>query len=242
MHPRLVPTALAFVLLLAACTRPALAGVLQPMLPLEIGNHWEYRSVGGAVQVETITGTRTVLGREVFVKTYSFGPDAGVDNWWQTGPGGEVLLAGFDRHDGFSLGYDPPITMCGGSPTPGDAWTTHVVAYDMTDPSNHLEFDITFRALEVVSLSVPAGTFSSVGVGQDLPPVAKAFLAARGLALDGRRASAASKGATPTPTDWFSAGVGEVQYTSSDLFQLVGYGNPTPALQTTWGGLKRLYH
>jgi hypothetical protein len=120
-------------------------------------------------------------------------------------------------------------------------WSTHVVAYDMSNLSVYAEFDITFVALEVVSLSVPAGTFPSVGVGQGPPPTAKAFLDAHGITLDGRRATAASKGAPPAATDWFSAGVGEVQYASSDFFQLVGYGNPTAALQTTWGGLKRLY-
>jgi hypothetical protein len=236
-----VPAALALSAVLLSCALPVLAGVLPPMLPLEIGNHWEYQSLGGDHQVETITGTATVLGRAVFVKHYAEGLNAGLENWWRIGPGGDVQLAGFDRHDGFSLGYDPPLTFCGASPVLGDLWPTHVVAYDMATMAVYAEFDITFSALEDVSLSVPAGTFPSIGVGQVLAKAANPVLALRGLALDGRQLKTTPNTIASDATDWFSAGVGEVQYRSGDTYLLVSYGYPTPTLTTSWGALKRTY-
>ena len=146
--------------------RAVLAAPL-PMLPLEVGNHWDYIGASGAHQVETITGTQTVLGRTVFVKSYAEGLDAGLENFWLTGPSGEVLLAGFNSPGfGYALAYDPPITICGNAPSVGDTWTTHTTVYNLADMSVFTVLDITFGALEAVSLSVPAGTFPCIGVGQ----------------------------------------------------------------------------
>ena len=123
---------------LAACAlfaRCAAAATL-PLLPLDIGNHWEYVGALGTVDAEAITGTRVILGRTVTVKSYLQGPNAGLQNWWLTGPNGEVMLAGFDSPSAtFTLGYEPPITMCGGAPALGDSWLTHVVAYDLAKNS-----------------------------------------------------------------------------------------------------------
>ena len=242
MTPTRFPGSLALAALLALPARAALAGVMPtPMMPLDIGTQWEYASVSGVHEIETITGTRVVLGRTVFVKSFSSGPDNGIENWWQTGPAGEVLLAGFDRHDGFTLGYDPPITLCGGTPTLGDLWPTHIIMYDMATMNVVGEYDFTFGALEDVSLTVPAGTFHCYGVGQVVPVTAKAILGARGLTLDGRRAATGPGAAASSATDWFSSGVGAVQTVSSDLFQLVSFSRPTPTLTSSWGRLKQLY-
>jgi hypothetical protein len=35
--------------------------------------------------------------------------------------------------------------------------------------------------------------------------------------------------------------VGVVQYNTSDLYQLVGFGQPTATLASSWGAIKRLY-
>jgi hypothetical protein len=229
--------------LLALCAVPAAAGPL-PLLPLEIGDHWIYFGASGVHQVETITGTRTLLGRTVFVKSYTEGPDAGLENFWFTGPNGEVMLAGFDAAGpGLALAYDPPITVSGGAPSVGDTWTTQTTAYNLADLSVFEAFGITFGALEAVTLSVPAGTFDCIGVGQ--VPFTKSPAGARmagiGLALDGRRVALTRSGSSTNTTDWFSPGVGVVQYLAADTFQLAGYGNSTPALATGWGALKVLY-
>ena len=243
MQLRTVLIALAACALIARVAVPASAAATPPLLPLEIGNHWEYLSASGTVYAEAITGTRVVLGRTVTVKSYLAGPDAGLQNWWLTGPNGEVLLAGADRPDaGVLWAYEPPITYCGGSPALGASWLTHVVAYDLLTSGVFAEFDITFVVIEDVTLTVPAGTFPSFGVGQIVAGNVAPLASSRGFTLDGRLASSALKATASTASDWFSPGVGVVQlFTNSELFRLTGYGNPTPARTTSWGMLKQLY-
>jgi hypothetical protein len=240
MKARITLGVLAATFLLASGLRPAVASAA-PMMPLEVGNRWEYGSVSGGHQVETITDTLAVLGRTVFVRHYAESPDAGLENWWLTGPGGEILLAGFDRHDGNSFAYDPPIVMCGGAPTLGDLWPSHVVVYEMPGMTVFQELDITMSALDDVMLSVPAGTFHSFGIGQVALASGKTLLADRGLSLDGRRAGAGPKTTASIVTDWYSADIGLVQYFYLELYQLVSFTGPTPTLATSWGRLKALY-
>ena len=131
LRPALIALAACAVIARCAVSQSA-AAATPPLLPLEIGNRWEYLGASGTVYTEAITGTRVILGRTVTVKSYLAGPDAGLQNWWLTGPNGEVLLAGADRPDAAVLwAYEPPITYCGGSPALGDSWLTHVVAYDL---------------------------------------------------------------------------------------------------------------
>jgi len=234
----------ACIFLLALRAVPAAVAAPPSMLPLEVGNYWNYLSASGAHQVETITGTRTVLGRTVFVKSYAEGINAGLENFWLTGPSGEVLLAGFHRPgDGYAPAYEPPITVCGSAPSVGDKWTTHTTAYNLADTSLVAVFDITYGALEEVSLSVPAGTFPCIGVGQ-VPfatSPASARLTSRGLTLDGRQVAATRSASATNASDWYSLGIGEVQYVVGDTFQLAGYGTPTPAQSMSIGQLKAKY-
>ena len=232
------------ILLLALRTAPAAVAAPPPMLPLEVGNYWSYLGASGAHQVEIITGTQTVRGRTVFVKSYAEGIDAGLENFWLLGPDGEVLLAGFNRTgDGYAIAYEPPITICGGAPSVGDTWTTHTTAYNWPDTSVVTVFDITYGALEEVSLGVPAGTFPCIGVGQVAfaTSLASAGLASRGLTLDGRQVAATRSAAANNASDWYSPGVGEVQYIANDTFRLAGYGNTTPVLGISMGQLKAKY-
>ena len=244
MKRSLVIPALAAAALLSLRAAPAAGADQAPFMPLEVGRYWEYAGISGAHQVETITGTRTILGRTVFVKSYAEGLDAGLQNFWLTGPDGEVLLAGFDTatHD-LALAYDPPITFCGGAPSLGDVWITHVTVYNIADLSLFDTFDIAYSALELPMLSVPAGAFDCVGVGQVLvgPSPARVRLAGRTVALDGRQLVGAQDALSTNATDWFAWGVGVVQYVTSDTYQLVGYGMPTAALRGSWGALKALY-
>ena len=232
------------IFLLALRAVPVAVSAPASMLPLEVGNYWNYLGASGAHQVETITGTRTVLGRTVFVKSYTEGIDAGLENFWLTGPGGEVLLAGFKiPPDGYALAYEPPITVCGSAPSVGDTWTTHTTAYDLADTSVVMVLDIAYSAIEEVSLSVPAGTFPCIGVGQGLVATspASAQPASRGLTLDGRQVAAARSASATSISDWYSPGIGVVQYLVGDRFQLAGYGSPTPAQSMSIGQLKAKY-
>lgn len=244
LRPRFLALATAAMLTLAAGT--ALAITLPPMLPLDVGNQWEYQSQSGALARQAITGTLDVLGRTVAVKHEFEGPDPGLDNWWMTGPAGEVLLAGFDNPVAtLSIAYDPPIVYCGAAPVVGDTWTTHIIAYDHRSGIAFGEYDITIGAIEAPTLVLPAGRFDAIGVAQVAPPGALRAAGSGGVTftLDGRRVAATTKAVATavTPSDWFSRGVGLVQWGYDDLYRLTGFGNPTPTLATTWGRLKALY-
>ena len=69
-----------------------------------------------------------------------------------------------------------------------------------------------------------------------------ALAARRAVTLDGRSLPAAGSTVSGTmTTDWYAEGVGLVQYSTTDLFQLVGFGQPTATLASNWGAIKRLY-
>jgi hypothetical protein len=211
--------------------------------PLAVGSRWEYRGVGGAHQVVTITGQTIVRGRVVAVKTYDESPDAGLQNYWLLDADGSVLLAGFyNPGAGYAWAYEPPIRILpvppAVGPQPSQAIEVHDLFTDALLFADSFRFDVT----EDVMLALPAGSYHAFGVGQFLalpmPPVAKGA----SLTLDGR--SVASTGASLyviDTTDWYSEGVGEVQYKTTDLYQLVGFGMPTPTVKSSWSGIKRLY-
>jgi hypothetical protein len=234
--------ALAVVVVAMVSTTALPVAAPPPMMPLAVGNLWHYVSAAGVHQVETITGTQTLLGRTVFVKTYRLGPDAGLENYWLTGPNGEVLLAGFSR-PGLAFAYDPPMTVCGGAPLPGDSWHTRVTLCHLPDLTVQGVFDVTFGVIEDVSLDVPAGTFHCVGVGEtgSATPALSAAILTRGLTLDGRTVAVAATESSAAITDWYSAGMGDVQYAGSDTFQLAAFGSTTPTVTTSWGALKASY-
>ena len=101
-------------------------------MPLAPGTRWEYRGVGGAREVQTITGQTEVRGRVVSVKSYSDGPDDGLDNYWLLDADGSVLLAGFlNPSAAFALAYEPPIRFLPVPPDPGPQPAQHIVAHDL---------------------------------------------------------------------------------------------------------------
>lgn len=131
--------------------------------------------------------------------------------------------------------------MVGAAPSVGDSWLTHVMAYNRADHSLYSEFDLTFGAIEVVSLTVPAGTYPCLGVGPRAAPAPIPNVTGSGLALDGSRVTASLRLTEDTPTDWYSPGVGVAQYDVGGLWRLVGFGQVTPALASSWGAVKTRY-
>jgi hypothetical protein len=231
---------LAIALVFATALTPSLARS-GDWEPLAIGNRWEYRGTGGSHQVEHITGTFTLRGRVVAIKHYDEGLDAGLDNFWLLDPDGSVLLAGFMGADGFGIAYEPPIRYLNGPPAVGAKLPQFVTAYNLQ--TNAVEFagDLQRDITESVVLNLPAGSFSALGSGQ-LATAGPALAGRRAFALDGRALPSTSSTVSGTlTTDWYSDGVGVVQYNTSDLYQLVGFGQPTATLATNWGAIKRLY-
>lgn len=234
--------ALAVVALITLVSAPSIARS-DSWMPLAVGTRWEYRGVGGGHQVETITGQTVVRGSVVAVKSYSEGPDAGLDNYWLLDADGSVLLAGF-LSPGASLAqaYEPPIRFLAVPPDPGPKPAQHIVAHDLFTDAVVFELDIQMELTGNVILTLPAGTYQAVGVGQVAPPAGQALARGISFTLDGRaRPQGNASGGAVTPSDWFSYGLGIVMYESSDLFQLVGFGLPTATASSSWGAIKRLY-
>jgi hypothetical protein len=233
-------SALLLATLALASSRTATA---DPWQPLEVGRRWEYRGVGGAHQVETITGDLMLRGRSVAAKYYAEGPDAGLENYWMLGADGTVFLCGFNAPSAaLAVAYEPPIPYLPGPPALGASRTTSVTAYRIADGSVLDALTLTCTVLEEVDLSLPAGLFHALGAGQVLVAPQAIQAGGRTFSLDGRMLTGVAPGLAASATDWYSDGIGIVQYQTIDLYQLVGFGLPTSAGRSTWSAIKRLYH
>jgi hypothetical protein len=232
----------ALCLLLALAVAPSNAGA-GTWQPLATGSRWEYRGVGGAHQVETITGQTMVRGRVVAVKSYDEGVDAGLQNYWLLDANGSVLLAGFLNPSGATAwAYEPPIRLLPVPPAVGEQPFQAVDVYDLF--TNTLVFHGSFRydVTEEATLSLPAGSFHTFGIGRFIPLPGPALAKGGALTLDGRRLPAADPSIyILETTDWYAEDVGVVQYETGDLYQLVGFGLPTPTAKSSWAAIKRLY-
>ena len=223
-----------------ASPKTAAAG---PWQPLEVGQYWEYRGVGGTHQVERITGVQSLRGRTVAVKAYSEGIDAGLENYWQLGADGTVFLCGFNSPGGsFALAYEPPIAYLPGPPALGVSRTTNVTSYNLSDGSIYATFTIQLSILEEVDLALPAGMFHALGTGQVVSAPRAIVAGGRTFSLDGRSMGSALPGVGSGATDWYADGIGLVQYQGYELLQLVSFGLPTPTARSSWSAIKRLYH
>lgn len=228
-----------FTLLVLAGSLVAVPVLAQPYLPLAVGNHWSYQGIGGKHEQQTITGTTMILGRDVYVKsTTESSSNSGLENYWSTEPDGDVFLHGFYRNiEAFGVVYDPPLRMVDAPLAMGKSWTTHAAIFYLPGMTPGESFDFTESVLEgAKKLTVPAGTFAAFGIGQTLAPPAARTLAGSPLALDGSVQAISAQA-----SEWYSAGVGEVQFQADDLYQLSSYDFPTPVASTTWGKLKHWY-
>lgn len=235
---------IALAALLALAAGPG--GAHAAWLPLQVGFEWSYVDTGDDPHLEVITETGHVRGRPVYVKSYVGGQDDGLFNFWQEGPGGSVLLAGYYRPAyPFGLVYEPPVQVFPAQPSIGLSWTTHTVAIAIPDDAFYAEFDIDWSVQEQVTLQVPAGGFPCFGVGPVPPSPALAAPDGLALGLDGRVLAAAPSALAPGPssaTEWYADGVGLVQYDTGERYVLQSANLPTPAARSSWGRLKRLYH
>lgn len=214
-------------------------------LPLTIGNTWHYTDDLGVPHDEVITDFGHVRGRRMYVKTYIGGEDDGLLNFWQLGPDGSVLLGGYYRPAfPFGLVYEPPVKVFPGQPAVGQTWQTHTIAYSIPDDAFYAEFDLYWRVDSQLSIGVPAGIFPCFGSGQVAPPAASAVVQGHALSVDGRLLGTASTSLEEGPssaTDWYSDGVGLVQYDTGVLYVLESFEVTVPTMTTTWGRIKQLY-
>jgi len=227
------------VLALAAALIVSSAANAQSYLPLTVGNRWTYLATGGGTEVHTVSGTTELRGRTVFVVSYSGNPvNEGLENYWISQADG-FFLCGFLRHvEKLGKAYDPPIRVLRVPASVGDISTTTTTDYSWPGwDTPGQTFTISFQVIEDVMLDLPIGTMKALGLGQVAQ--AQGMRADGAYAMDGTRKT--SGPLDPVATDWFAAGLGEVQYRSDDLYQLQDFEIPTPVAATTWGRLKRLY-
>jgi len=212
----------------------------QSYMPLAVGNHWSYASPSGAHDDQLVTGTKTILGRSVYVITYgASGVNAGLENYWIPEPDGGVYLCGFwHESDQFGVLYDPPILYVNAPLTVGKAWAVHVGSWRLPGMTDFGPFDLGFEVMEESDLALPVGTLHSFGIGQTLPPTIRTPTGSL-RTLEGKVPTTQGSLAT----DWFSVGVGYVQYQygENDPLQLTSYDIPTPVAVTTWGAIKSRY-
>lgn len=213
-------------------------------LPLAVGNAWVYVDEGDEPHTEAIVDIAHVGGRRAFVKQFTGGIDDGLLNFWQEDADGSVLLLGYYKPwIPFGLVYDPPVRIFPGDPVVGYEWQTHTVAIAIPDNAFFGEFDTYWKVKAEYTLTVLAGTFHCIGVGQVAPPVT--FVRGQPLGLDGRARRPASSPADTGPEsaeEWYSDGTGLVQANlGAIVYQLSSATGPTPARASTWGRLKSLY-
>jgi len=217
------------VLPLAAAADPA-------YLPLVPGNAWTYDGVGGEHEMLTVTGTTQLLGETVIVIEYSESTEnEGLENYWTIGAGGDVLLWGFFRVEagGWGYAYSPPLILIDAPFELGKSWACTTMFHDL--PGEVPAFE-DVRAYEFAwegPLTVPAGTFASVGVGELPGPTLS--VGGRSFSADGRVLNRQVESSR-----WYSDGIGPVQYDATDLYQRSEYGL-SPVESLSWSSIKALY-
>lgn len=229
--------------LVALSTFAALSGIVAlpasaQYLPLEAGNEWGYVGSGGDTEIHTVTGQIPIFSGNPWVIEWTGNPAVeGLSNFWTSEPDGDVYVWGFYIEGDFGVVYDPPIHYVDAPLELGKVWTQTVDLYTYPDLIFQGPLELAFEVYEDGVLAVPYGEFPSFGIGQTLPP---GFLAATGgLDLLGRPVGAETGGSA---TDWFSFGIGVIQYRSNDLWQLESIGGPVPAQESSWGRIKQTFY
>jgi len=205
-------------------------------LPLAQGNTWTYIAANGEHETRVITGQTTVFGQDAWIMEYPGSPWNDVlDQYWSAAGNGDVHFHGFWRED-WGRVYDPPLMVVDTPLELGQTWSTTVDSYTLPDLVYDSTFTIYYEVLEAGTYDVPAGSFEAFGVGTVEPPVVE---------KDGQRYSVLGELIVPdqrTSADWWSLGVGAVQYLHVEMLQLESYQIGTVAVQDqTWSGVKSLF-
>lgn len=222
-------------LLVAAALLPH-SGTAEDYMPLQIGNRWEYTSSEGD-ETKEVTRTIEVWGEVVHVVEYPQSVwNIGLENYWTANMEGDVFIWGFWVGDeGWGILYSPPIPVVDAPLYLDKSWSHTFDTYTLPDTIYAGQNEIGFRVYWEGVLSVPVGDFYSYGIGQYLP-VGAGLLGER--SISGELAVGQER---EEPTMWYSDGVGEIQYWTSDVYRLVNFGQPVAVAQTSWGAVKALY-
>jgi hypothetical protein len=215
----------------------------QSYLPLVEGNWWRYLTPDGDYETQTVDGTIELNGASAHVIRYSGGDNDQTENYWTVDPSGDVYLWGFyDPPRGFGFLYDPPILYLDAAPLfLGKGWQTRTRFYTLPDMRYFGTYDIAFEVYEEGVVQVPAGEFSTFGVGPAYPTIPG--LAGRTVAGTADPEAIGRSGAGRLSADtWWAEGVGTVQVNSWTFLRLYDYQQmPTPVNAESWGRIKSLF-
>ena len=206
-------------------------------LPLDQGATWSYATGTGGAERKTVDGMVEIFGETAQVIRYSeSSSNEGLENYWTSSAAGDVYLWGFFRREdeGWGYLYQPPILWIDAPLHVGKSWETEFQVYSLPDTILVSSAQYVLTTIWEGVVAVPAGDFQSFLVeGSFGMPEA-----AQDVSPDGRLLSGRS-----TTWDWFSDGVGLVQYgraASPNPYRLVDYGT-TPADATSWTTIKSLF-
>ncbi len=208
----------------------------QDYLPLETGNFWSYVADGGVEETRVVGDKVPVFHGFPYGIEHPVSPNnQGLVNYWTAGPDGDVLLWGFYRN-GWGYLYQPPIVLADAPLSLGKSWTSVVEIYSLPD-TNFVQV-ATFNLVvhEAPELTVPAGVFSTYGIG-DPDPGVKSLIDDR-FTLWGTL----NTNKVATVSLWYSLGVGVVQDQTDRLYKLKDYTDrPVDVEVSSWGELKVLF-
>jgi hypothetical protein len=244
-------TRVAVVLLVAfASLLAAEQGATTTYHPLDMGAEWHYANELGQTHSRSMIGIQDVLGVETVIRHEEISESGAIidlfENFWTCDGEGDLYLHGAVNYMyGFEAAYCPPI-MIVDSPLEYDKiWVTQDVQWCDLDGSNCGDpFDVAYIVCIEEEVSVPAGAFYSFGIGDyPAPPRLESLV---GIQFDvfGRRLPTGGRGSRFFARDWYSEGVGVVQYqyyTEPEHMMRLEYWQATPVERGTWGRLKALY-
>ncbi|MDQ3396573.1 MAG: hypothetical protein M3511_02170 [Deinococcota bacterium] len=122
--------------------------------PARVGLSWTYSNG----ETQTLSGTRTFEGEEVFVLTHYYGGAAVSEDYLSYGPDAVRSLG--TAAAGQTLRYDPPLLIYrGGLLAPGQHWDSRTVV-------GGFEITLTSEVLGVLELETPAGSFEALHIRQ----------------------------------------------------------------------------
>lgn len=210
-------------------------------LPLDAGTTWAYSGLAGENETVLVAGLMAWWGVETSVLEYHDSTqNEGLASYYTTDSDGSVMIWGFFRSvEGFGYLYYPPITLVAPPLHVGMTWSSEFDLYALPGTTYVGHYRAGFEVYQDGVVTVPAGTYEAFGIG--LPDVGPDLPSGfESVSFDGVVRDARSR-RPDASTDWWTDGIGRVQYITSDTYQLSSFESPTPLMPLSWGRLRLLY-
>jgi len=221
------------------CLALPAAAAAQDYLPLGPGSYWHYAGDAGDAFTRTVTGTLEMAGETVSVVFSDYGPDDGLEQYWTSRAGGDVLFWGFYVSlEDWGILYVPPLLVVDAPLAVGQRWS--VVAESFEIPGNQSAGPLVGErvVLSAGLETVPAGEFFAYALAWDFPLGELRAPSLRGRDLYGHRLT---PGRELSPPEYWALGVGIIREETTQIWRLTDFDGPTPTAAASWSALKALY-